>query len=160
MVLRIFEHLHKKNPDTLLLLVGDGPMKEKCIQLSKELKINDSVVFFGKTNKVNQLMSSADCMLFPSRYEGFPNVLLEVQTNGLPIVFSDVITKEIEITDLCVPLSISDDIEVWADTVLEQLSIQRNRSKYCDIIDNLGFSSEKEIERLEKYYNEIIHNKN
>ena len=81
--------LSKLDSQFHLTLLGEGEEEEKLKQLAKELKIEDRVSFLGFQPNPYQYMQQADIFLLTSRYEAFPNVLLEANYCGLPIVAFD-----------------------------------------------------------------------
>lgn len=93
----IFNELHKEKADSVLLLIGQGPLEEKIKQKVEKLGLTDSVKFLGQRNGTNKLYSAMDVFVLPSLYEGLPVVGVEAQANGLPSFFSECITKEIAI---------------------------------------------------------------
>ena len=97
-VLEIFRVICDKRPKSRLILVGEGPQLENCKEYAKQLKVYDNVIFTGRRDDVQDIYSALDVLLFPSMYEGFPNVVLEAQTAGLPCCISDVITPEVVLT--------------------------------------------------------------
>jgi len=84
----------KSNPNVKLLLAGDGVLKDKMMQLAKQLKISNNVDFLGKVDqsKVIELMSKSDVFLHHSivaesgDQEGIPNVIMEAMASGLPVI--------------------------------------------------------------------------
>lgn len=71
-----------------------------------------------------------DVMVFPSFYEGMPNVVVEAQATGLPCVISDTITREADITGIVKYLSLSEDADVWAEAAVSKAGIVRtNRTE-------------------------------
>lgn len=70
-------------------LIGDGPLMEQTIQYSKEIGIYDNCRFFGYRNDVKQLLPCLDAFLMTSSVEGLPNVLIEAQAFGIPVVSTD-----------------------------------------------------------------------
>jgi len=117
-LLEIFSRIKEKREDVLLLLVGDGELKEKIQNRVKELNLENAVRFLGIRSDVPDLMSVLDVLLFPSFYEGMPNVVIESQASGLPCVISDTITKEADITGLVEYLPLSKSADFWAEQVL------------------------------------------
>ena len=93
-----FAAAHSKQPDSVLLLVGDGALREQCERLVKEKGIADSVRFLGIRSDVPRLYSAMDVFALPSLYEGLPVVGLEAQASGLPCLFSDHISREADAT--------------------------------------------------------------
>ena len=69
-----------------LTIIGSGPDEIMLKNLAKELQITHQVTFLGFKNNPYKYMAHADVFAFTSRYEGFPNVLLESCACGLPIV--------------------------------------------------------------------------
>jgi glycosyltransferase involved in cell wall biosynthesis len=73
-------------PAFRLVMVGDGPERERLKALCRELGVTDLVVFAGTTADVPVYYSLADVFVLPSRSEGSPNVLLEAMASGTAVV--------------------------------------------------------------------------
>lgn len=112
-VLRVFAKIKETNPNAILLLVGAEP-NDELTELSKELKIEESVRFLGRRKDVTELLSAMDLFVFPSFNEGVPVSVIEAQAAGLPVMMSDTVTDEVCITDGIKCLSIDSDPSVWA----------------------------------------------
>lgn len=112
-LLYIFSRFLKKYKNAVLMLVGDGPLMEEIIQKAKELSITEHVIFVGNQSQVSSFYSAFDCLLFPSLFEGLPFVLVEAQASGLPIIASDKVTKEIDLTGNMKFLSLEDEECLW-----------------------------------------------
>ena len=74
------------NFDFRLRIIGDGPLKEELMRLTTELRLNGRVEFLGIQENPFQFMVASDCLLLPSYYEGLPNVVLEANACGLPVI--------------------------------------------------------------------------
>ncbi|MGN0240131.1 MAG: glycosyltransferase family 1 protein [Candidatus Weimeria sp.] len=98
-LIHIFDEIHRINPDSVLLLVGDGSLKKHIEELVKPLNCRRAVRFLGIRDDVGKLLKCMDAFLMPSLYEGFPVVCIEAQAAGLYLWLSDTITKEVGITD-------------------------------------------------------------
>jgi len=79
----------KANLNAQLWLIGDGPLKNKLKKLVKELALEDKVLFLGVKKDIYKYLAKANCFVFSSNYEGFPNVLLEALDCGLPVISTD-----------------------------------------------------------------------
>ncbi|MEG0697636.1 MAG: glycosyltransferase, partial [Algoriella sp.] len=79
LLLNVFSYL--KNEPIKLTIFGDGPDKEQLLIQKNDLQL-DNVSFFGKVNNPFPFVKQADLFILSSRYEGFPNVLLEAGACG------------------------------------------------------------------------------
>ncbi len=77
-------------PKIQIVIAGGGPLKEELQAEADQLNISAGVKFLGMRDDVPILMSSADIFLFPSRFEGMPNSVLEAMGYGLPVIATDV----------------------------------------------------------------------
>ena len=78
-LLKVFSHL--KNEKILLHILGDGRDKELLHQMKNDLGL-ENVIFHGQQKNPYQFLKFADLFVLSSRYEGFPNVLLEAGACG------------------------------------------------------------------------------
>ena len=85
-----FKTVLEKNPNCVLLCIGDGPRHEDLLGLAKSLEIDDKVIFAGERKDVQDFLSIMDVMVLPSRWEGLPNVILEGMATKCPVVATDV----------------------------------------------------------------------
>lgn len=92
----LFKQLQLTREDSVLLLVGDGPLRPAIEQKVKELQLTDKVKFLGIRSDIERLLQAFDVFLFPSHHEGLPVTLIEAQGSGLPCVISDHITSEVD----------------------------------------------------------------
>ena len=79
-LLKVFSHL--KNEKIRLHILGDGRDKDVLHQLKKDLQL-ENVIFHGQQKNPYQFLKFADLFILSSRYEGFPNVLLEAGACGI-----------------------------------------------------------------------------
>jgi len=124
MVLRVFSRLKSEFNGLNLVFVGDGPDLPKIKSLTGSLGLSDSVCFVGWQEKVAPFLANAELLLFPSRREGWPNVLLEAMACGCPVVAADCASgpKEIlgnNLYGLLVPVNDSEALYNAANRLLE-----------------------------------------
>ena len=98
-LLEVFSKICKANPNAVLLLVGKGELEDNINNIAVDLNISDKVIFAGVRSDIPEIMMAMDIMLFPSFFEGMPNVIIEAQATGLPCLISDHITKDAKILD-------------------------------------------------------------
>lgn len=87
-VIKIFYQIQQEIP-AKLLMVGDGPEKEKAEQLCEELNIQDKVIFFGNSHEINSILNYSDLFLLPSETESFGLAALEAMAWRVPIISSN-----------------------------------------------------------------------
>jgi glycosyltransferase involved in cell wall biosynthesis len=75
-----------KCPEAYFVMVGRGPLLEASIAHATALGIRNRIIFTGATPDVGFWFSQMDVFLLLSRYEGLPNVLIEAQLCGVPVV--------------------------------------------------------------------------
>jgi len=87
-IIKIFYQIQKEIP-AKLMMVGDGPEKEKAEYLCAELGITDKVIFFGNSHEIDRILSYSDLFLLPSETESFGLAALEAMASGVPVISSN-----------------------------------------------------------------------
>lgn len=87
-IIKIFYNIQKEIPSKLMM-VGDGPEKEKAEVLCMELGIYDKVIFFGNSNEIDKILCMTDLFLLPSETESFGLAALEAMACGVPVISSN-----------------------------------------------------------------------
>ncbi|MGB3801134.1 MAG: N-acetyl-alpha-D-glucosaminyl L-malate synthase BshA [Lewinella sp.] len=88
-VIYIFKIINDQTPSKLLL-IGDGPERNKCEDLSRRLGLTKDIRFLGKQDAVEELLAVADVFLLPSASESFGLAALEAMACEVPVVSSNV----------------------------------------------------------------------
>ena len=146
----IFYELTKINANVTLLLIGAGELVDEIKQKVNELQLNEYVRFLGTRKDIPELLSAMDIFLLPSKFEGLPLVLIESQAAGVKIFASNIITEEVEITDLVTRLSLDDSPKCWAERIAGTLKYDR-RDTHKDIIES-GYDIHSNAKWLEEFY--------
>lgn len=89
-VVSTFDQILKNGVDAKLLMVGDGPDRQKAENKCRELGICDKVRFLGKQERVEEVLSISDLFLIPSGSETFGLAALEAMSCGVPVVSSNI----------------------------------------------------------------------
>lgn len=139
-LIEVFNEYHKINKNSYLILVGIGRLQETIRKKALALNISEFVIFAGLREDIPQLMSAMDFMVFPSLYEGMPNVIIEAQASNLPCLLSDTITREVGITDLISFASLKNDsLSSWINKIVRNprrdVSNDEVRKSGYDIVD-------------------------
>ncbi|MCM1153974.1 MAG: glycosyltransferase family 1 protein [Roseburia sp.] len=146
----IFAETARMREDAVLVLLGDGPDKEKMQEKCSTLGIRDKVFFEGVQRNPQDYYQAFDIFLLPSFHEGLPGVLVEAQAAGLPCLVSDTVTKEAQATELVTYLSIDLPPEVWAQEIAARMTYER-RDTYRELTES-GFDVKKQVDAYRKFY--------
>lgn len=146
-ILKVLKKLIDEDENYMLLLVGDGPLKEKVIEDAEKLGILMNIRFLGVRTDIPRLMKAFDVFLFPSLFEGFGIVTLEAQSAGTPCVVADVVPKSTDMgLNLMTYISLEEGIDSWVEKI--KLSIQGNKPN-IDLIhynfEQNGFDIKKNV---------------
>lgn len=153
-IIEVFKKCRDEKENMKLLLIGDGKDKVKIKQKVKLLNLEEDVIFLDSTVDVYQYYSAFDFFIMPSKFEGLVIVGVEAQANGLPILFSDTISKEIKANDNVEFLSIQ-DTTIWKDRILSftnkgVISRHFDREKF----KSAGYDINTQTKNLERIYEE------
>lgn len=88
--LKIAGELLKLCPDTHFLLLGDGPLLDKCKKIISDRGLDERFHFVGNKPQVGPWYKAMDLKMLTSEREGLPNVLIEAQCLGIPVVSTNV----------------------------------------------------------------------
>lgn len=152
-LLKVFKKILEKNSNVILLIIGDGDLKEEINNKIKELDLEDKVYMLGSREDVEYILQAIDIFLFPSFWEGLPVSVIEAQASGLPCILSNTITDEVKLLDNLEYLPIDKGEDLWADTVL---NMDKTRIKNGpEIVSSKGFDIVKTSKWLLKFYKNL-----
>ncbi len=116
-LLKVFKEINEKYENAVLLLAGAGKLEEAIRRQAKKENIENKIIFLGQIKNVNEIMQAMDLFIFPSKFEGLPVTLIEAQANGLKILASNKITKEVKLTENLEFVSLKTSPKKWAEKV-------------------------------------------
>lgn len=148
-LLDIFKEVNRIIPDSKLMIVGSGTLRDAIDEKTNVLKLHDSVIMTGRRTDVRALLSSFDLFLMPSLFEGAPVAAVEALASGLSCVVSDTITSMIKM-DQVTYLSLHYTPKQWADVIC-QIPLNNNRNDQSAIA-LMGFDINREANKLIDYY--------
>lgn len=131
-LLEIFKEIKKIEPTAKFFLIGDGPKKKEIEEKSKSL----DVTFLGIVDNVYDYLNAMDGMILPSLFEGLPLVAIEWQLNGLPVLASDMVTKECVLVDSFQFCSLNIIVEQWAKKIIQMVQLYDRRNESEQAQDN------------------------
>ncbi len=153
-LLKVFSRL--KNENILLHILGDGRDKEMLHQMKDFLGLKH-VIFHGRQENPYQFLKFADLFILSSRYEGFPNVLLEAGAcgtyalaNNCPGGINEIIQNGIngEVSDI-------DNHEEFSQMILQVLHREHDTDAIRNCIKS-RFSKEIILDRYEKILKDVL----
>jgi glycosyltransferase involved in cell wall biosynthesis len=89
-LLRATARLRRRRPGVRIAVAGDGPLRGRLRQLSREMSLEDVVHWLGRRHDVPDLLAAGDAFVSSSRWEGSPNAVLEALACALPVAATDV----------------------------------------------------------------------
>ena len=131
--INIFSIVQKKIPLVTMVVVGDGLEKAALVQLVSTLGLKGKVTFVSRLDDLSNVFMTSDILLFPSRYEGFPNVLAEAMAHGLPAVAFDCLTGPADLIEHGVNSFLVDvgDVDAAAELSLTLLEDHGLRNQFA-----------------------------
>ncbi|MGG3940328.1 glycosyltransferase family 1 protein [Peribacillus psychrosaccharolyticus] len=147
----VFKEIYKINPNSILMLVGEGELQSSSIKDVEDLGLKENVIFTGVRSDIHELLQAMDVFVFPSLYEGLGIVAVEAQAAGLHCVVSDTIPKEAFITNLIKSISLKSSVMSWAGEILKYNNHYKRSNTYNQIFSN-DYDIKKTVLLLEDFY--------
>lgn len=150
-LIKTFNQFHKEQPNSILLLIGNGELEDDIKAQIKKYQIEKSIMLLGIRQDIPSLMQAMDIFLFPSHYEGLGVVLIEAQAASLPCLVSNNIPKEAFITDYIKAQNLNNPILEWCNDIKSMLQKKREISITYKIEEH-HYSIKEQAEWLQNYY--------
>ena len=156
----------KTLPETKLMFLGDGELKEEIMEQAVAKGISSRVLFMGNKRDVYRYYQAMDFFLLPSFYEGLPGTVVEAQASGLSGIMSDSVTEEAVVTDLIQMRSIKEDAALWAEEIIkasDKMVIHQKESdvyainikgriEYANEVTQASFDVKEQAKRMQEFY--------
>lgn len=155
-LLRAMPEVLKEFPRAQLLIAGDGVLRQELEAQAAALNVYANVKFLGMRKDVPILLSLADVFVFPSRFEGMPNAVLEAMSMGRPVIATSVqgVDELIqdEVNGLLVPM---EDSAALSQAILCLLSDPAKRQQLGNAA-RARIESEYTVERMCRQYEQLL----
>lgn len=156
-LLKVLKDIKKLRKDVKLLIVGDGPLRDELREYACKESIDDDVIFAGKRPDLVNMLCAMDVFTLPSIYEGSPVSAVEASANGLPVVLSSSITKDLQFLSNVAYVDINDNCcGKWAETIIK-LSNKGRDEQAVTVINNKGYNVSSITKLLAESYLNKIH---
>ncbi|GLU44882.1 N-acetyl-alpha-D-glucosaminyl L-malate synthase BshA [Allomuricauda sp. NBRC 101325] len=120
-VVKIFHQIQKEIP-AKLIMVGEGPEKEKAEDLCDSLGLKNKVLFLGNSNEIDRILCFSDMFLLPSETESFGLAALEAMVNKVAVISSNTGgIPEVNIDGVSGYLADVGDVDTMASKAIEIL---------------------------------------
>lgn len=97
-IIDIFEKIYQEQPNSKLLLVGNGPLFNEINELIDSSPAKDNIIVYGESTNTLEVYSAMDNFILPSKYEGLGIVVIEAQITGLPCIVSTNVPEDVTVT--------------------------------------------------------------
>ena len=152
-LMRVFAELAREDSAARFICVGDGELRVEIEEDAKMLGIKDKVFFAGIRHDTDAIMSSMDVLIFPSIHEGIPLTLIEAQAAGLPILMSEAVSKDVEVTENLVHRrNIAEEPAVWASEARILAGMTTTRECQRERIVAAGYDISELVKWYEDYF--------
>lgn len=125
-LLEVFAKFSEIDCRARLLMLGDGDEMEEDKRLADTLGIIDRCIFAGNVSNVCDYLQAMDVFCFPSHFEGLGIACIEAEANGLPVLASSAIPKDIELVSNVHRLPLTASSQEWANQLLSLTTEGRN----------------------------------
>ena len=146
--------------DVHLLVIGDGPHRDRLRRFRRQVEICDKVHFLGHRGDVPRLLPHLDVLWSTSGYEGQSNAVMEAMAAGVPIVATDIPgTRDLvlpERTGYLVPVGDRAGFARWTNKLLEDQELAGRLGAAGRERVQREFSVEKMVRRHAELYRELL----
>ena len=152
-----FNHANSSAPETILLIVGKGALRNKMEDRIIHHSLNKKVIFFNNLpqDKVADLMKISDVFLLTSASEGMPRSVLEALACGLPVVTTDVGEVKMVVTNDFSGLICPDrNAAVISDALLKVLNDNKFTSDNC-VSSIQDYTAQRVLKRVYDTYRQL-----
>lgn len=157
-VIAIFEGVHPK-VKSKLMMVGEGPEKQKAVQYVKEKGLEERVLFLGNINEIEKILCYSDLFLLPSEKESFGLSALEAMAHGVPVISSNTGgISEVNIHGKTGYLSEIGDIQDMTKNALKLLKDDKLHSTFKNQAQTQAgiFNIDKVVGKYESIYVNVV----
>lgn len=148
--IEILNKLKEIQPDFKFLWAGTGEMYEEIQRLIKLKNLQNNVILLGVRNDIPRILQALNVFILPSLYEGLPVIGVEVQAAGVPMLCSDKVSEEVNISKCCEFLSI-DAVDPWVKYILNEIKFRRIDDAPKDVI-SAGYDINNTSKWLTSFY--------
>lgn len=150
----MFASIQRIVPNAVLILAGDGPLRNQIEQKAHDLKLMEQTRFLGIRSDIERLLQAIDVFVFPSLHEGLPVTLIEAQCAGVPCLVSDRVSSEVDMgAGLIHFLKLKQPPLVWANKII---TLKKEKQDAKSHIEENGYDIRSSANWLKSFYMEEV----
>lgn len=146
----------QEEPNSILLLIGQGPLEPEIKSLALAHGIENRVRFLGQRSDIARLYQAMDMFLFPSFYEGLGLACIEAQCSGLPCLASDQVPQEVDLFGTVKFLPLSASAADWANEAVRLMEKSGERKGCGDHVRATRYDIRQAAKELEQFYCSVL----
>lgn len=160
-VIDIMHEIAQKQDNAHFVIIGAGSMEQQMKDRIAGYDLNERMSWLGRREDIKQFYNAFDAFLLPSLYEGLPVVGVESQATGLPVFFSEEVTREAAVAELGHFISLKKSAGEWADIIISETAkaMPLRRGREDDMI-KAGFDAVSETKRLTSFFEKAVEEQN
>ena len=123
-IVDILERLKEREPDFCFIWAGAGELRGQIEDYIKQKKLQDNVLLLGVRDDIPRVLQAMNVFILPSKFEGLPVIGVEVQAAGVPMLCSDKVSTEVNMSK-CVTFLPINSTEPWVEGILKEKEFRR-----------------------------------
>ncbi|MEE8481449.1 MAG: glycosyltransferase family 4 protein [Desulfobacterales bacterium] len=159
-LIQVFNRIAEKHPEIYLIIMGEGKEKEKLKSIVSELNLSGRIIFGGFTTDPMCAAAAYDIAVSNSRFEGFPNNVVEYFAVGKPVVTTDAggVTEMVKDGYNALLVPCDDNIQLYNKILflIENPDLRKRLSQNTINTIEKEFSEDIMMDKLEKFFKRNI----
>lgn len=149
-IVDILERLKEREPDFRFIWAGTGELKGQIEDYIKQKNLQENILLLGVRNDIPRVLQAMNVFILPSKFEGLPVIGVEVQAAGVPMLCSDKVSPEVNMSK-CVTFLPIDSTEPWVEGILNEKEFRRVPNASDDVI-RAGYDIKATSQWLTDFY--------
>lgn len=149
----------EKNSHTVVVMVGlniDANNEHLTTQIPSELRSRFHLL--GLRRDIPEIMTASDILVMSSDTEGFPNVIGEAMSSGLPVVTTDAGESRTVVGDIGIVVPIG-DMEALSDAILSLIELDREAFEDLRLLSRQQITLNYSLDAISSQYKELYESK-
>lgn len=151
-LLDILSTLREKEQNFRFIWAGTGEMKDEIEAGINERGLNENVLMLGVRNDIPRVLQVLNVFILPSKFEGLPVIGVETQAAGVPMLCSDKVSPEVNMSK-CVTFLPIDSTEPWVEGILKEKEFRRVENAASDVV-KAGYDIKSTSQWITAFYEE------